>query len=244
MRVRKKTWAKHELETNEKIIRDAEAWRGRWQEYFNNDHPIYIEIGCGKGRFLQQNALAYPDINFVGVERDPTIVAAAARKLNETSANAALICGDAVNFASFFAPGEADRLYINFCDPWPKKKWVKRRLTYKDFLERYKVLMGPGAEIFMKTDNRILFDSSLNSFVENGWLLKNISLDLHNSGYEGNIMTEYEERFSGEGYPIYRLEARWYPEVEAAVRKARGEEAAKSPEKAPVLDESAKNAAE
>ena len=110
----------------------------------------------------------------------------------------------------FFEPGEIKRLYINFCDPWPKKKWYKRRLTYRDFLEKYKLLFGESGEIFFKTDNTILFEFSLNEFCADDWKLSNISLDLHNSDYEGNIMTEYEEKFSNKGFNIYRLEARWH----------------------------------
>ena len=113
------------------------------------------------------------------------------------------------NLSEFFEPGEIKRLYINFCDPWPKKKWAKRRLTHKNFLEKYKGLFGSEGEIFFKTDNRGLFEFSLNELCGNGWLLSNISLDLHSSGFEGNIMTEYEEKFSSRGFPIYRCEARW-----------------------------------
>lgn len=212
MRVRKKSWAKQELETNERILHTPEAWQGRWSAYFGNENPIYLEIGCGKGRFLTQNALAYPEINFIGVEREPTIVATAARKLTPEMKNIVFILGDVANLSQFFAPGELQRLYINFCDPWPKKKHAKRRLTHEIFLDSYKALFGDAAEIFFKTDNKGLFEFSLNSFCGNGWKLSNITLDLHQSGYEGNIMTEYEERFSKEGYPIYRLEARWNKE--------------------------------
>jgi len=209
MRVRKKAWTAAEYENNKHLIHNPEECKGKWSEIFGNDKPIYLEIGCGKGRFISQNALLNPDINFIGVERQETIVATAARSVGNDCDNVFLIHGDVENILDFFEPGEIKRLYINFCDPWPKKKWYKRRLTYRDFLEKYKILFGEKGEIFFKTDNTILFESSLNEFCGNGWLLSNISLDLHNSDFEGNIMTEYEEKFSNKGFNIYRLEARW-----------------------------------
>lgn len=209
MRVRKKTWAPRVLETNKHLIHQPENFKGKWNELFGNDNPVFVEIGCGKGRFISQNALAYPNINFVGVERETTVIATAARRLTDEQKNVFLIPGDVENLGNFFEVGEIKRLYINFCDPWPKKKWAKRRLTYRTFLERYKEIFGESAEIFFKTDNRGLFEFSLNEFCGNDWKLSNISLDLHASDYEGNIMTEYEEKFSGMGMPIYRLEARW-----------------------------------
>ena len=148
-------------------------------------------------------------MNFIGIERQTTIMAIAARKVSPEIENVALIRGDAETLGDIFEPGELSRIYLNFSDPWPKKRWAKRRLTYRGFLELYKKLLGGDKEIFLKTDNTVFFESSLNEFCETGWSLSNISLDLHNSDYEGNIMTEYEERFSSMGQPIYRLEARW-----------------------------------
>ena len=209
MRVRKKAWAPEVLRTSEHIIHQPKENKGKWNEVFGNNNPIYVEIGCGKGRFISQNAVVYPEINFIGVERETTVVATAARRLSNEQKNVYLIPGDVEELGEFFEVGEISRLYINFCDPWPKKKWAKRRLTYKTFLEKYKAVFGERAEIFFKTDNRGLFEFSLNEFCGNGWQLSNISLDLHNSNFEGNIMTEYEEKFSSMGMPIYRLEARW-----------------------------------
>ena len=186
-----------------------ETYKGKWAEYFGNDRPIYVEIGCGKGRFIAQNAALYPEINFIGVERQSNVLAIAARKLTEQEKNIALVRADVETLEEIFAPEEIKRLYINFCDPWPKKRWAKRRLTYHGFLELYKRLFGPKGEIFFKTDNRGLFEFSLNEFCGNDWKLSNITLDLHQSGYEGNVMTEYEEKFSSQGMPIYRLEARF-----------------------------------
>ena len=136
-------------------------------------------------------------------------MAIAARKALPEMKNVALIRGDAETLADIFAPEELSRIYLNFSDPWPKKRWAKRRLTHRHFLDLYKTLLDGDKEIFLKTDNTVFFESSLNEFCETGWRLSNISLDLHNSDYEGNIMTEYEERFVGLGQPIYRLEARW-----------------------------------
>ena len=191
------------------VINEPEKCRGGWREYFGNDNPVYAEIGCGKGKFIIQNAIENPDINFIGIERQTTIMAIAARKALPEMKNVALIRGDAETLADIFAPEELSRIYLNFSDPWPKKRWAKRRLTHRHFLDLYKTLLDGDKEIFLKTDNTVFFESSLNEFCETGWRLSNISLDLHNSDYEGNIMTEYEERFVGLGQPIYRLEARW-----------------------------------
>lgn len=209
MRIRKKSWEEQELSTNEHLVHDPEKYKGMWKQYFGNDNPIYAEIGCGKGKFIVQNAVENPDVNFIGIERQTTIMAIAARKVLPEMKNIALIRGDAETLADIFAPGELSRIYLNFSDPWPKKRWAKRRLTHRHFLDLYKTLLNGDKEIFLKTDNTVFFESSLNEFCDTGWRLSNISLDLHNSGYEGNIMTEYEERFSGLGQPIYRLEARW-----------------------------------
>ena len=209
MRIRKKSWEENVLTTNEHLVHNPEDYKGKWNEYFGNNNPIYVEIGCGKGKFIVQNASENPDINFIGIERQTTIMAIAARKTSSEMKNIALIRGDAETREDLFSPEELSRIYLNFSDPWPKKRWAKRRLTHRHFLEIYKSLLKKDKEIFLKTDNTVFFESSLNEFCETGWRLSNISLDLHNSGYEGNIMTEYEERFSGLGQPIYRLEARW-----------------------------------
>lgn len=208
MRVRKKPWAKQELETNPHIVQECTKYKGRWAEYFGNDAPIYVEIGCGKGGFITQNAAQYPEVNFIGIERQSSVIAVAARKAGDGLPNLALICYDAAKLADIFEVGEIKRLYINFCDPWPKKRYAKRRLTHRGFLQSYREIFGGKGEIFFKTDNRGLFEFSLNEFCADHWELSNISLDLHNSDWEGNIMTEYEKKFSEQGMPIYRLEAR------------------------------------
>ena len=168
MRVRNKAWAPEELETNKHMIHDPESCKGRWHEVFGNNNPIHVEIGCGKGRFVSQMALAHPDINYVGIERQTTVIAIAARRIEEEQKNIFLTQVDVENLESYFEVGEIDRLYINFCDPWPKKKQAKRRLTHKNFHEMYKRIFGEKAEIFFKTDNRNLFEFCLEEFCNNG----------------------------------------------------------------------------
>jgi len=207
MRARKKKWAPGVLANNPRIIRDANAQAGRLKAYFNNQNPIHLEIGCGKGRFISQASHLNPDINYLAIEREPVILAAAARQAEESGANAlAFLLLDADELLEYFRPGDISRLYINFCDPWPgKKKRAKRRLTHEKYLSMYQQLLIP--ELHFKTDNRPLFEFSIESFSEQGWGIKNVSLDLHADNIEGNIMTEYEQKFSSIGMPIYRLEA-------------------------------------
>ena len=207
MRQRKKKWAPAQLATNPLIIRNTAAHAGKLREYFANPNPIHLEIGCGKGRFIAEASRQNPDINYLAIEREDVILAAAARHAQESGVcSLAFLLLDADVLLEIFRPGDIDRLYINFCDPWPgKKKRAKRRLTHEKYLTMYEELKIP--EIHFKTDNRPLFEFSLESFSERGWRLKNISLDLHASGMEGNIMTEYERKFSSMGMPIYRLEA-------------------------------------
>ena len=203
MRIRKKPWAAKELAENPRIIHNPEPYG--IAKYFDNGKPIHVELGCGKGRFIAQTAANNPDVNFIAIEREEIVLAAAARLSRDLCASLIFINSDAAELASLFKPDEISRLYINFCDPWHRrKKWAKRRLTHANFLKIYEALKIP--EIYLKTDNRILFEFSINQFSECGWVMKNVSLDLHNSGTEDNIMTEYEEKFSALG-PIYRLEA-------------------------------------
>jgi tRNA (guanine-N7-)-methyltransferase len=207
MRTRKKKWTASELADNPLVLRTP-APRGEWaRAFFNNANPIRLELGCGKGRFITEAAARSPRVNYVAVERDPTILAMAARLAREAPpANPpAFVCADASELASLFAPNEIARLYINFCDPWDrKKKWAKRRLTHADYLSIYESLSIP--ELFLKTDSRILFDFSLEQLSARGWALANVSRDLHSANPADNIVTEYEERLAERG-PIYYLEA-------------------------------------
>ena len=224
MRTRKKKWAPGQLANDPRILRDidssfeeiptpgqppnidARANSGRIRAYFGNDNPVHLEIGCGKGRFIAEASRRFPGTNFIAMERESVILAAAARHADENSAGSlAFLLLDADQLLEVFLPGDISRLYINFCDPWPKKRRAKRRLTHEKYLAMYEQLAIP--EIHFKTDNRPLFEFSLESLSARGWQLKNISLDLHASGIEDNIMTEYEQKFSSMGMPIYRLEA-------------------------------------
>ncbi|MDR1913450.1 MAG: tRNA (guanosine(46)-N7)-methyltransferase TrmB [Clostridiales bacterium] len=206
MRTRKKNWTARELAENERIIKEPQNLCGKWREYFGNVNPIQLEIGCGKGKFLAASAQAFPQINFIGIERDPTILAQAARLARNTPGLSAYIISEAEAMSEYFAPGEIEVLYIQFCDPWPnKKKWAKRRLTHGRFLDIYYSL-GINV-IHFKTDNRALFDFSIQQFSEKNWLLRNISLDLHSTPQDTRFITEYEAKFVDLGMPIYRLEA-------------------------------------
>ena len=189
-------------------IQEPEKFRGHWKAVFGNDNPIHIEIGCGKGSFIVGMAKMYPDINFVAVEKvEDVIVMAMEKAVAAELGNVRFTDMDAERIEDFFEYGEAERIYLNFSDPWKKNKQAKRRLTHKNFLDRYKKILTPGSEIWFKTDNRPLFEFSLNSFCAEDFKLSNITLDLHNSGFEGNVMTEYETRFVELGQPIYRLQA-------------------------------------
>lgn len=211
MRIRKKPWAEEEFNTNKNFIKSPEELKGKWRDFFGNDNPIHVEIGCGKGQFITTMSKLNPDINYIAVERQDMVIASALKKGREkgVGANLAFFSADVENLKDFFEPAEIKRLYINFCDPWPnKKKWAKRRLTHRNFLKLYGEIFDEQGEICFKTDNRILFEFSLNEFEDQeNWRMKNICLDLHNSDFEGNVMTEYEEKFSSKGMPIFRLEA-------------------------------------
>lgn len=189
-------------------IRQPEHQKGKWREIFGNDHPVHVEIGCGKGNFICTMAQQHPKINFVAIERVEDVLVMAMEKAQKAGlSNVRFMDADAGMIETYFDAGEVSRIYLNFSDPWKKKKQAKRRLTHKNFLDRYKKILNPGDGIWFKTDNRSLFEFSLNSFAEEGFKLGNISLDLHQSEFEGNVMTEYEQRFSELGMPIYRLEA-------------------------------------
>lgn len=181
-------------------------FKGNWKEVFQNDHPIHIEIGCGKGQFISQLAALNPEINYLAIEKYDSVLLRAAEKLeDQTLPNLRLILWDANRIEEIFAEQEISLIYINFSDPWPKSAHKKRRLTYKTFLKQYEVILESEGKICQKTDNRQLFAFSIESFNENGWLLSNITLDLH-ADEVFNIQTEFEEKWSKLG-PIYRLEA-------------------------------------
>lgn len=189
--------------------------KGNWQNVFGNNHPIHIEIGMGKGQFIMELAQQHPEINFIGIEKFSSVLVRAIEKreayeetLQGTMSNLFYIRMDAENLEKVFAPNEIQRIYLNFSDPWPKDRHAKRRLTSTTFLKRYEQVLVPEGRILFKTDNVDLFDFSLESVKEAGWKLDKVTRDLHHSEYvKGNIMTEYEARFSAEGKSICRLEA-------------------------------------
>jgi tRNA (guanine-N7-)-methyltransferase len=211
MRLRHKPWAKEMIENHPQyIVANPENYKGKWHEVFHNEQPLHIEVGTGKGRFMTEMAKAHPDINYIGIELyDSVIVAALDRLIEADLPNLRLLNVDASDLSNYFAKNDVDRVYLNFSDPWPKTRHEKRRLTYKDFLKLYKNILDDKGEIHFKTDNQGLFEYSLKSFSEYGLLLTFLSLDLHKSNYEGNIMTEYEQKFSEAGNRIFRCEVKY-----------------------------------
>ncbi len=195
---------KKEIINNSKhIILNPSEYLGSWNKLFNNTNLIYIEIGMGKGDFILENAITYPNINFIGIEKFDSIMALAIKKIDKYELdNLKLIRMDALNINDVFNK-EIDKLYLNFSDPWPKERHSKRRLTSEIFLEKYDNIFKNNKIIEMKTDNRNLFEYSLISFNNHGYKINDISLDLHNSKIENNIMTEYEKKFSQENHCIY-----------------------------------------
>lgn len=179
-----------------------------FNKLFGNDNPVYLEIGCGKGQFAREIAKRYPELNFVAVEKSSNVIVHAAEKaIEENIPNLHFLRGGAEYLESYIPAHSIAQIYLNFSCPFPKKSYASHRLTHRNFLAIYDKLLMPQGEIHQKTDNRNFFEFSLEEFSRSGYILKNISLDLHNSGFEGNIVTEYEKRFSEQGFPIYRLEA-------------------------------------
>lgn len=190
------------------VITDAQNKKGRWREVFGNDNPIHLEIGIGRGSFLKRFALRHPGINYLGIEtKEEVMIYGVQESFDEELKNIKFIWQNAVDLKDFFAEGEVERIYLNFSDPWPKKRHNKRRLTYRTFLEMYSDVLVENGELHFKTDHEDLFEFSLNSFLENGWLLKNVKLDLYKELPEDNIPTDYEIKFVEKGMKIYRLEA-------------------------------------
>lgn len=176
---------------------------------FIGSKPLHIEIGCGKGRFITETAKLNPDIRYIAIEKVSNVMVLAMEKsINAEIENTRFMRGNFQALSESFPDKSVDRIYLNFSDPWPKKGYAKRRLTHGGFLEIYKRILKDDGEICFKTDNRELFDFSLESFPENGFTLSEVTFDLHNSDFVGNIMTEYEERFSMMGFPICRLVAK------------------------------------
>ena len=209
MRLRNVPGARETIIENQFSIQEPEQKKGKWAEVFGNDHPIHIEVGMGKGQFIIEMAKRNPEINYIGIEKYSSVLVRAVEKLEDFEQNnLRLIRMDAENIEEVFDKDEVDRIYLNFSDPWPQDRHAKRRLTSTRFLERYNNILTPEGRVMFKTDNKDLFDFSLEQVEEAGWILENHTYDLHHSEYnEGNVMTEYEEKFSAKGNPICRLVA-------------------------------------
>ena len=212
MRLRRKPWVDEAIHNFDSFVfsKDMEIGeekKGRWAEIFGRQAPLHVELGTGKGDFISQLAQRNPEINYIGIEMQQDVLYSAAKKIAELELkNVRLLVFDINKIEDIFAPGEVDRFYINFCDPWPKKRHAKRRLTHVGFLEKYRGLLKSGGRIHFKTDNRPLFDFSLEQFEEAKLTVQDVSFDLHAENRPDNIMTEYERKFSGFGEKINRCE--------------------------------------
>ncbi len=211
MRMRKKKWAEPYLQEHQDYaLVSGEPYRGKWKSLLHTD-VLHVEIGMGKGDYLNQMASMYPDEGWVGIEKDRSAAAVAARKVFESEhpdlSNKRMIVGDAAEILAWFAPGEVDVIHLNFSDPWPKKYTHKRRLSSQAFLERYDILLSRGGSIRMKTDNTGLFEDSVLYFLENGFTFTEFSADYRRNPHPEDAVTEYEQRFMDLGQPIYQLRA-------------------------------------
>lgn len=211
MRLRNIPRAEGVIQMHRTVIKRPEDQRGCWHQVFGDRHPVYIEIGMGKGQFILNMAKAHPDVNFIGIERYSSVLLRALEKFDTEEykdlTNIRFACMDARNVEEVFAPEEVDKIFLNFSDPWPKARHAKRRLTSKQFFERYDKILAFDGVVEFKTDNRELFDFSLEQVELAGWVLLAKTYDLHNDPTlsRGNVMTEYEEKFSGQGHPIHKL---------------------------------------
>lgn len=211
MRLRNVRGSKEAMVESEYVFTELEGLKGKWHGIFGNDNPVHIEIGMGKGKFITTLATENPDINYVGIEKYSSVLIRAVEKQNELKLpNLKFIRMDAEEILSVFDRYEVSKIYLNFSDPWPKDRHAKRRLTSKEFFARYDVILKPDGEVHFKTDNTDLFDFSVNEIGETSWELAAVTYDLHNDAVmnEGNVMTEYEERFSSMGNPIKKLIAK------------------------------------
>ena len=207
MRLKHVKGANEIIEKGKYYVEDATNYMGKWKEVFQNDNPIYIEIGMGKGDFIIENALRYPNINFIGIEKFDSVLVRAIQKSNELEIdNLKLVRLDA-NYIDTIFSKEISLIYLNFSDPWPKERHAKRRLTSPIFLEKYDKIFKSNAEIIMKTDNNPLFEYSKESIENFGYQIKSITRDLYQEYISQNIKTEYEKKFVKLGVKINRLEA-------------------------------------
>lgn len=211
MRLRRIKGTEEKLYTyTDYVVENPADLKGKWSQYFGNDNPIYIELGCGKGNFVTQNALRNKNVNYIAMEKAAEVIIKAVQKADKLELSNVKFCHFNVNeILDVFEENELSRIFINFCDPWHKKRHYKRRLTYRGYLEMYKKILNDDGWVHFKTDNNPLFEFSLNEFVDTDLKIRNISLDLHKEENDWNIMTEYEAKFHSKGMPIYRCEIKF-----------------------------------
>lgn len=215
MRLRYKAWAKPELEANKFIFFDPVDKKGRWKEEFDNLNPIYLELGAGRGKFSAVSAEENPAINYIGVEMENKAFVYASRLYEERELkNIRGIAGRVEKLAEYFDDGEVDRIYINFCNPWPKNRQQKRRLTHPRQLAIYETILKAGGEIHFKTDDEGLFEDSIGYLEAENFEILEIERDLP-AEYRGNIVTEYEKKWRDRGIKIKFLRARLSPRKNA-----------------------------
>lgn len=210
MRLRNVKGSRETIAESSYVIHEETEQKGSWKEIFGNDNPIHIEIGMGKGQFITTLAQQNPGVNYVGIEKYSSVLIRAIEKQEELQLpNLVFIRMEAEYITDVFAEHEVNQIYLNFSDPWPKDRHAKRRLTSKEFFARYNQILVPEGVVIFKTDNRDLFDFSVEQVPEAGWQIVNCTYDLHHSEYvNGNVMTEYETKFAAEGKPIHRLVAK------------------------------------
>jgi tRNA (guanine-N7-)-methyltransferase len=200
MRLRKKWWARPELEQSQVVVIDPKENKGRWNEVFDNGNDIYLELGCGRGGFIAARAAQEKDKNFIVIDlKDEVLIYALEKVNNEKLTNVRLIPMNISWVADIFDKDEISRIFINFCNPWPKLRHNKRRLTHGRFLTLYKEFIKPESEIWFKTDDKGLFVDSIDYFKDNGFEVIYLTYDLHNSGFDRNVLTEYEAKFTSMG---------------------------------------------
>lgn len=209
MRLRNITGSREIIGESEFVVHKPESRKGSWIGVFGNERPIHIEIGMGKGRFIMDMAKAHPDINYIGIEKYSSVLLRALQKMEqepEALPNVRFIRMDAETITEVFGEEEIDRIYLNFSDPWPKDRHARRRLPSREFLARYDKMLRRDGQLEFKTDNRDLFLFALEELDEAGWKAEKVTYDLHHEEemMQGNIMTEYEEKFSSLGNPIYK----------------------------------------
>ena len=207
MRLRNITGADTYIENSTYVIQDPMSHKGNWSHVFEKEGALHIEVGMGKGRFMMELAQLHPDINYIGIEMYSSVLLRAVQKMEENPiSNLRFIRMDAREIEDVFAPGEVDKIYLNFSDPWPKDRHAKRRLPSRQFLARFDKILKKEGNIEFKTDNKDLFDFAVEEVEPAGWKIDAITYDLHKDEVmsEGNIMTEYEEKFSSKGNPIYK----------------------------------------